>query len=139
MSTIRRMIGGAILFGALTAVSPGYIWAQATGEAPAKDVVDERKPHAELVVENNHWLDAHVYLVRGGVRTSLGFMFGLGKREFQFPSSAILPGDDVQILVRLIGGGSYLTPVVHVNSGEVVQVTVENSLVLSTVGVFPAA
>ena len=138
MNTIGKVMSTAILAGALTAMSPGPLWAQATDNAPTENAVAERKPHAELVVQNNNWLDAHVYLMRGSMRTSLGFMTALGKREFELPSWATLAGNDVQILVHLIGGVSYLTPVVNVYRGDVVELVVQNNLALSSTVVFRA-
>ena len=138
MNTIGKVMSMAILAGALTAMSPGPLWAQATDRTPTENPFAERKPHAELVVQNHNWLDAHVYLVRGGVRTSLGFMTALGKKEFELPPWATLPGNDVQILVHLIGGVSYVTPVVIVNPGDVVELVVQNNLALSSTVVFRA-
>ena len=139
MNTIGKVMSTAILAGALTAMSPGPLWAQATDNAPTESAVAERKPHAELVVQNNNWLDAHVYLMRGSMRTSLGFITALGKREFELPSWATLPGNDVQILVHLIGGVSYLTPAVNVDRGDVVELVVQNNLALSSAVVFSAS
>ena len=109
MNTIGKVMSMAILAGALTAMSPGLLWAQATDNAPTENAVAERTARVELVVQNNNWLDAHVYLVQGSRRTSLGLMTALGRREFELPSWATLPGNDIQILVHLIGGVSYLT------------------------------
>ena len=136
MNTIGKMMSTAILAGAVIAMSPGPLWAQATDNTPTENVVAERKPHAELVVQNNNWLDAHVYLVRGSVRTSLGFMTTFQEREFELPSWATLSGNDVQILVHLIGGVSYLTPVINVYPGDVVELVVQNNLALSSTVVF---
>ena len=111
MNNIGKMMSTAILAGALTAMSPGSLWAQTTDNTPAENAVAERKSHAELVVQNNNWLDAHVYVVQRGMRTSLGLMTALGTRAFELPSWATQSGNDVQILVHLIGGVSYLTPV----------------------------
>ncbi len=139
MNTIGKVMSTAILAGALTAMSPGPLWAQATdNNTPTENAFVKRNAHAELVVENNNWLDAHVYLVQGSIRTSLGFMTALGKREFELPSWATLPGNDVQILVHLIGGASYLTPVVNVYPGDVVDLVVRNHLALSSATVFRA-
>ncbi len=139
MNTIGKVMSTAILAGALTAMGPGPLLAQANDNAPIENAVVERKAHAGLVVQNNNWLDAHVYLVRrGSTRTSLGFVTALGKREFELPSWATLPGDDVQILVHLIGGVSYLTPAVNVYPGDVVELVVQNNLALSTTVVFRA-
>ena len=138
MSTIGKVMSTAILAGALTVMSPGPLWAQATDNAPAEDLVAERKPHAELVVLNENWSDAHLYLVRGNSRTSLGFLTSLGTREFELPSWATQPGRDIRILIRLIGGGSYLAPVFYVDPGDVVELVVRNNLALSRAVVFRA-
>ena len=140
MNTIGKVMSTAILAGALTAMSPGPLWAQETDHAPTENTVAERRPPVELIVQNNNWLDAHLYLVRGGiVRTSLGLMTALGTREFELPSWATLPGNDVQILVHLIGGVSYLTPAVNVDRGDVVELVVQNNLALSSAVVFSAS
>ena len=136
MNTIGKVVSTAILTGALTALSPGPLWAQASDSSPSDNPLAERTPLAELVVQNNNWLDAHVYLVRGGVRTSLGFTTALGKRKFELPSWATLSG--VQVLVHLIGGSSYLTPVVDAYPGDVVRLVLQNSLALSSTVVFRA-
>ena len=138
MNTIGKVMSTAILASALTAMSPGPLWAQTTDTAPAENTIIERKHSTELVVKNNNWLDAHVYAVRGGMRTSLGVMTSLGKRTFELPAWTTLPGDEFQILVHLIGGGSYVTPVLSVHPGDVVQVEVQNNVDLSTAVVFRA-
>ncbi len=79
-----------------------------------------------------------MYVVRGSMRKSLGLMTALGTREFELPSWATLPGNDVQILVHLIGGVSYLSPAVNVYPGDVVELVVQNSLGLSSAAVFRA-
>ena len=141
MNTIGKLMSTAILAGALIAMSPGSLFAQATDIAPTDNAavenpLAERKSHAALVVQNNNWSDVHLYLVRGSRRTSLGFMTALGKREFKLPSWATDPG--VQILVHLIGGASYLTPAVNAYPGDVVELVVENNLALSSTVVFRA-
>ena len=130
MNTIGKLMSTAILAGALTAMSSGPLRAQATDNAPTENAVAEPQLHAELVVENNNWLDAHLYAVRGGMKTSLGFMTALGKKTFELPSRAFLPGDDVQILVHLIGGVSFLTTAVVVYPGDVVELVIQNNLAL---------
>ena len=118
MNNIGKMMSTAILAGALIAMSPGSLWARTTDNTPAENAVAEPKPHAELVVQSNNWLNAHVYVVQRGRRTSLGLLTALGTRAFKLPSWATQSGNDVQILVRLIGGVSYLTPVVEVYPGD---------------------
>ena len=144
MNTTGKVMSTAILAGALIAMSAGPLWAQATDtdddptdSAPTENPVVERKAHAELVVLNENWSDAHLYLVRGGTRTSLGFITALGKKEFKLPSWATA-GRDVQILVHLIGGPSYLVPAFFVDPGDVAELVVRNNIALSSTVVFRA-
>ena len=65
-------------------------------------------------------------------------MTALDEREFELPSWATLPGNDVQILVHLIGGVSFLTPAVNVYPGDVVELVVQNNLALNSTVVFRA-
>ena len=60
MNNIGKMMSTAILACALTAMSPGSLWAQTTDNTPAENAVAEPKPYAELVVQSNNWLNAHV-------------------------------------------------------------------------------
>ena len=136
MNTIGKVMSTAILASALTAMSPGPLWAQTTDTAPAENTIIERERGTALVVKNHNWLDAHVYAVRGGMRTSLGFMTSFGTRKFELPAWATRPGDEFQILVHLIGGVSYVTPVLSVHPGDVVELVVRNNIDLSTAAVF---
>ena len=144
MNTIGKMMSTAILTGALTAMSAGPVWAQATDtdnaptdNAPAENTIAESKPHAELVVLNENWSDARLYLVRGSTRTSLGFLTALGKKEFKLPAWATA-GRDVQILIHLIGGASYLAPAFFVDPGDVAELVIRNNIGLTSAVVFRA-
>ena len=138
MNTIGKVMSTAILAGALTAMSSWSLSAQTVEPARGEDKFDEPMAPAALVVKNHNWLDAHVYVTRGGVRTSVGLLPALGKRRFELPAWAKRPGEDFRVLVHLIGGRSYLTPAVNVYDGEVFEVVVQNNLALSTAIVFRA-
>jgi len=140
MSGTGRMgMRAAVLALTLAAIGPSLAWAQLQVPAHATpNAVVTRKGRAELVVVNNNWLDAHLYLVRDGMLTSLGFMNGPGEEQFPLPSMATWAGADVQVLVLPIGGtGAYLTPVLAINPGDQVRMTIQNNLSLSTVTVAP--
>lgn len=74
-----------ILAAALVAVGPTRAEAQTDTTHVASPKVAKRKNTADLLVENNNWLDAHVYLVRDGMLTSLGFVGGLTKERLTLP------------------------------------------------------
>lgn len=120
---------------ALVAAAPAPAWSQPLAENGPVPVPKVRL-HPLLSVENNNWLDLHLYLVRDGMLTSLGFMNGPGKAEFDLPSTVAMPGSDVQILVLPIGGTeSYLTQAVVANPWDTVNLVVQNNLALSTMAV----
>ena len=117
---------------ALVAAAPAQGWAQSRFEQAPAVPVPKVRMHPLLKVENNNWLDVHLYLVRDGMLTSLGFINGPGKAEFNLPTQVTMAGSDVQILVLPIGGlDSYLSPALVVNPWDVVSLVVENNLDLS--------
>jgi len=127
-----------ILAAALVAVGPTRAEAQTDTTQVASLKVAKRKNTAELLVENSNWLDAHLYLVRDGMLTSLGFVSGLGKEHLTLPALATAGAGEVQILVLPIGGSNaYLSPDLVINPGDQVELTVENQLSLSTVTFLP--
>lgn len=144
MTTLRTFAGSSRLafraflsMAAFAALTPTSGWALTTGPAQAPDsVVSSRRMAPVLNVENNNWLDVHVYLVRNGEPFSLGTVSGPGESRLVLPSLAMTPGAQVQILVLPIGGANdYLSPTLMVNPGDVLHLTVENSLDLSSVSV----
>jgi len=125
---------------ALAALGPTRAAAQTETDhaTPAPVAKAKAKDTAELLVENGNWLDAHLYLVRDGTLTSLGFVGALAKDRLVLPPLATSTGSAVQILVLPIGStGAYLTPDLLVNPGDEVELTVQNQLSLSTVAVLP--
>ena len=138
MSPTRRLgMRTAVLAFALAALGGSPALAQTQAPGPPKIAV-RRDARAELQVENNNWLDAHLYLVRDGMLTSLGFMNGPGEEHFTLPSMATMAGADVQVLVLPIGAtGAYLSPVLVISPGDKVQLTIQNNLSLSSVTVEP--
>ena len=89
-----------------------------------------------LRVEDNNWLDLHVYVVRDGESFSLGTVMGPGKTKLTVPAMATIPGSQVQLLVLPIGGAdSYLSQPLVVEPGDTLNLTVENDLAMSSVTV----
>ncbi len=138
MSTFRS-VGSLVVAVALVAAMPAGASCQSPSPAPGvKAPAKGRTPSVVLEVENNNWLDVHLYVVRDGMLTSLGFMNGPGEAEFAVPGLATLPGADVQLLVLPIGGtASYLSPPLVIDRGDIVDLTIQNDLALSSVTVSP--
>jgi len=138
MGTLRAF-GTLIVAAGLAAAVPAQASSQSAAQAPqARSGAKARAPSAVLEVQNNNWLDVHLYMVRDGMLTSVGFMNGPGKAEFDLPSPATVAGADVQLLVLPIGGTtSYLSPTLVISPGDVVDLSIENNLALSSVTISP--
>lgn len=138
----RAGLRPALLAAAVVALVPAAAWARTVPQpSPARpDSASARRERLEPLVkiENDNWLDVHVYAVRDGEPFSLGFVTGPGQAEFKMPWMATVPGAQVQILVLPIGGNEdYLSEPLVVNPGDVLQLNVQNILPLSTVTVAP--
>lgn len=89
-----------------------------------------------VAVENNNWLDAVVYLVRGAARTRLGAVRSLGAAEFRIPDAYVLGTSDLTLMLRMIGGSeTYTSPEILVFRGAHVVLRVEKQLSLTTYAV----
>ncbi|MGW8268510.1 MAG: hypothetical protein ACWGSQ_19240 [Longimicrobiales bacterium] len=102
-------------------------------EAPKKVASKPDKDAVKLVVENNNYLDMHVYGMRDGYYRSLGMVTGLSKAEFTIPESLTLPGGDFQILADPIGGTlSYQTDPIVISTSKEIDLLIQNNLALSS-------
>jgi hypothetical protein len=147
MNMLRHPAGGsrltirpALLAAALVTLAPSAAWARPVPAAAVPDsvTVTRNRVAPTVQVENNNWLDVRVYVVRNGEPISLGFVTGPGHAQLTLPMMATVPGADVQILVLPIGGvDSYLSPSLTVNPGDVLDLSIQNALALSTVTVAP--
>lgn len=139
----RFTFGAAAMAVALVTLVPSSVRAATLPSTAAADSAATAKAKAALPtlkVENNNWLDVRVYLVRDGESIPLGMVTGPGTTEFRLPGMATLAGSDTQLLVLPIGGfDDYLSPILAVNPGDRVHLTVENDLALSSVVVSPGS
>jgi hypothetical protein len=84
-------------------------------------------PQAEVAVsvDNQNFLDADVFIVRGAQRIRLGMVPGLSSRLLMVRPELIGYGQDVRFEVHRIGGrGDPLTETISVRPGDVVQLTI---------------
>lgn len=89
--------------------------------------VGSLNPQAEVAVtvENQNFLDADVFIVRGGQRIRLGMVPGLSSRVLMVRPELIGYGQDVRFEVHPIGGrGDPLTETISVRPGDVVHLTI---------------
>ena len=82
-------------------------------------------------MQNNAYLDMHIYVVRSGQTRSLGMATGLSEATLTLPRQ--LARREIQILAHPIGGfQSYVTPFLFAYPGERIRVIIQNLLSLST-------
>lgn len=141
MKQLPGTLRPALLAAALFTLAPAAVWAgPASGPAPVPDSLAAIRTRTAptVQVENDNWLDVHVYVVRDGQPMSLGFVTGPGHAKLTLPWLATVPGADVQLLVLPVGGtDDYLSMPLTVNAGDELDLNVRNVLPLSTVTVLP--
>ena len=82
-------------------------------------------------MQNNAYLDMHIYVVRSGQTRSLGMATGLSEATLTLPRQTVL--SEIQILADPIGGSqSYVTPFLYAYPGDRIRVIIRNLLSLST-------
>ena len=85
----------------------------------------------QVLVQNNAYLDMHIYVVRSGQTRSLGMATGLSEATLTLPRQTVL--SEIQILADPIGGSqSYVTPFLYAYPGDRIRVIIRNLLSLST-------
>lgn len=88
----------------------------------------------EVRVENNAYLDMHVYVVYGaGQQRSLGMVTGLSRRTLVIPTQVIQTLSGIQLLADPIGTDrGFLSQPILAYPGQRVRFTIQNLLSLST-------
>lgn len=91
----------------------------------------------EVRVENNAYLDMHIYVVySAGQQRSLGMVTGLTRRTLVIPAQVIQTLSGIQLFADPIGTDrGFLSPPVLASPGQRIRFTIQNLLSLSTVWV----
>ena len=123
-----------ILFAAIIAIAgftPAMANAVPTDELPA--VSDQR---VTVRVVNNNWLDMRVYVVQGRSRlVRLGTVTSFATSKFQVPRWFNPDADQLQLVLRGIGGPSNATSPILVRQGDLVELRIENNISTSNIRV----
>jgi hypothetical protein len=125
--------GGLFRISILTVFSLGLASTVSAQEPPR---TPKEKPNGEAVtleVQNNNFMDMHIYVMKDGFVRSLGVVTGLTTEELTIPEVLTLPGAEIQILAAPIGSRlSYLTDPIVVETGETVELMLQSELGMST-------
>ena len=108
-----------------------------TGEAAAKALASAGTRAATVKVENLNWSDMNVYVLQNGARTRLGTVTSMNTTVFRLPTHVLASTATVRLLLDPIGSSEmFVTDPVQVRGGEQIALNVQNSLPLSSVGVW---
>ena len=111
---------------------------RASAQRPHSDDEPGRPEGAQLSVTNHNWLDARLYLDDDGQLVPLGFVMSQQTATFKLPNRALVGTGPVRVVARPIGGSqSYVSQNLQVNRGDVLLVTLQNQLGLSSTSVLP--
>lgn len=92
---------------------------------------------ATVVVQNNNWSDMTVYALRNGVRMRLGMVVSMGAERFTLPRMLMSGAGEFRLIADPIGSSeAFRTPPLMVAPGQRVELTLQNSLALSTSSVW---
>lgn len=86
-----------------------------------------------LEVDNNHWSDVIVYVVRYGTRTRVGEVRSMSRRVIRLPRSVVAGGAHLQLQLRPLGSNQgFLLDPIMVQPGQRIALTVQNHLAISS-------
>ncbi|MDE0082070.1 MAG: hypothetical protein OXT72_05420 [Gammaproteobacteria bacterium] len=146
MKQIGLVVATSVLFGLV----PGTMLAHqptsgdpasSGGDTPAlhetvqgKDTRAPQDTPVQIAVENNAYLDMHIYVIySGGLSRSLGMVTGLSKRTLVIPRQVIHTHSEIQLFADPIGGNQgYLSETMFASPGERIRFTIQNLPGLST-------
>ena len=82
----------------------------------------------EIHVQSEHFLDANVYIVAGGVTQRLGTVIGNSKAKFTYPWNNGLASGVVMVATTIGGQGSGRSMNLSVNPGQIIEFTIASRL-----------
>ena len=133
MKTLARLapIAAAVL---LTAAQ-----ASAQQTPGARDVEETAPPRgAQVAVTNLNWADARLYLDDDGLLVPLGFVMAQQSAQFELPTRTAPDEARIRVVARPIGSRqAYVSQNLMNAHGDVLQVTLQNQLGLSSTSVLP--
>lgn len=97
----------------------------------------EKKRETLLVVENRHWADVTVYVIRGGARARMGTVTSMSTVTFVVPPEMLSAGADIRLLADPVGSTTeFLSELVRVEPGEEIEWRLANKLIHSSLSVW---
>jgi hypothetical protein len=92
-------------------------------------------PETLLSVENRHWSDVTIYVLRGNARVRMGTVTSMNTVRFVFPAVLVGNVTDIRLMADPIGNDPYVSEPVTVGPGDLVEFRLANDLTHSSVWV----
>lgn len=112
----------------LIALALGIVVADSSAcvhRSAAQEARDAAAPHTFVVVENQAFLDANVYVIAGSQRQRLGTTTGTGRTTFEIPRSVMFGPTPLSFRIDFIGSQrSPISESITVIPGDTVVLTI---------------
>ena len=95
----------------------------------------EPAPETLLSVENRHWSDVTVYVLRGNARVRMGTVTSMNTVRFVFPAVLVGHVTDIRLMADPVGNEPYVSEPVTVGPGDLVEFRLANNLTHSSIWV----
>lgn len=102
-------------------------------------VAPQDAPRADVtvLVQNHHWLDINIYLIRGTSRQRLGTVAGTNQKSFTISWSRLTGLVGLQLQADPIGASTVLTTeMIAIRPGAVVEWVIESGMRQASVSVY---
>jgi hypothetical protein len=88
-----------------------------------------------LSVENRHWSNVTIYVMRGGARARIGTVTSMRTETFVIPAVLVGSVVDLRLIADPLGGEPYVSDPVIVGPGERIDFRLANILVHSSISI----
>ncbi len=97
---------------------------------------EEARPETVVVVENLHWADITIHLLRGEARVRLGTVTSMNTETFVVPPVIVGGAVEIRLMADPVGGDAYVSEPVLVQPGDEVVFQVASRLQQSSLSVY---
>jgi hypothetical protein len=89
-----------------------------------------------LSVENRHWSNVTVYVLRGGARARIGTVTSMRTETFVIPAVLVGSVVELRLIADPVGSEPYVSDPVTVGPGERIDFRLANNLVHSSISIW---
>jgi hypothetical protein len=107
------------------------------GHPKASSTPEQPYAASTLRVENHHWLDVNIFVVREGQRNRLGLVTAASTKSFTLPRALVGAQGEIRLIADPIGASTSIsTDLIVLKPGTQVVWTLESNLNRSTLAIY---